>query len=127
MAPRTRPTFRRLFALVALGGVAIVIAFVLEFTRVPKSAFTRMTMRETSVRIGLFFERNGHLPPDLRALPERDGHKNRTTDPWDRELRYTVEGEASFTLSSLGRDDKPGGNGDDDDLVEHCRIERGEV
>src|SRR4051812_8714696 len=119
MAPRTRPMVRRSFlVLLALGGLALLFA-VASWASAPKSAFTRMTMRETSKRIGLFFERNGQLPAGLHALPERDGgHEDRITDPWDRELRYRVDGEASFTLSSLGRDDKSGGNGDDGDVVE---------
>jgi hypothetical protein len=118
---------RRPFVLLlALGGLALLFA-IANWAAAPKSAYTQMWMRETSKRIGMFFERNGHLPPDLRALPERDGHENRTTDSWDRQLRYTVEGEADFTLSSLGRDDKFGGDGDDVDLVEQYRIVDGKV
>ena len=37
-------------------------------------------------------------------------------DPWGRDYVYTVEG-GSFTITSLGKDGKPGGEGVDADIV----------
>jgi general secretion pathway protein G len=36
-------------------------------------------------------------------------------DPWGRDYIYTVEG-GSFTITSLGKDGKPGGEGVDADI-----------
>ena len=38
-------------------------------------------------------------------------------DPWGHDYLYTVEG-GSFTITSLGKDGKPGGEGIDADLVQ---------
>src|SRR4051794_23562905 len=84
-------------------GIAINVA-----NRMPASAITPTAMGETSVRIGLYFERNKHLPPDLGVLPQREGFWNRTTDRWNRPLRYSIDAEDAFTLSSPGKDDKAG-------------------
>ena len=127
MAARNRPIVRRSVVLFAIAGLAVVAIAIAMVDVMPPSAITPTAMGETSVRIELFFQRNKHLPPDLRALPERQGYMNRTTDRWDCPLRYATDGEDAFTLSSFGKDDKPGGSGDDADTIRKHRIVRGEV
>jgi hypothetical protein len=63
----------------------------------------------------------------LNALPHRDGYANRTTDGWNRSLRYVIDPNGTFVLSSLGRDGKPGGSGDDADVSARFRIVNGEA
>jgi hypothetical protein len=84
-------------------------------------------MAETSVRIEIYYQRNKQLPPDLSLLPVRENYANRTTDAWNRPLRYTIDSDDAFTLSSFGEDDAPGGTGDNADIIRKYRIERGEV
>jgi len=111
----------------AVGGLVVVAIAMSMVDVIPASVITPGAMGETSIRVGLYFERSRRLPTNLDAIPKRPGYWNRTTDGWDRPLRYTVDAEDAFTLSSLGRDDKAGGVGDDADTIQHYRIERGEV
>ena len=127
MAPPNRPIVRRSVALFAIAGLAIVAIDIAMSDVMPASAITPTAMGEMSVRIGLFFERNKHLPPDLNVLPKREGYWNRTTDRWNRPLRYAIDAADAFTLSSLGKDDKPGGTGDNADEIEKYRVVRGGV
>lgn len=93
---------------------------------IPDRALTLSDMHVTSVRIGEYRRLHGTMPPDLRALPEREGFVNRTTDAWGRPLLYSVDGDR-FTLGSLGADGVPGGEGDDADLSETYVFEDGEA
>ena len=128
MEHRTRPIIRRSIAIFAAVGVAIlVIAFLLADV-VPKGAITPSAIDETSYRIGLYyFQNKHHLPPDMAALPVREGYDNRTTDAWNRPLLYSVDSADSFTLRSLGRDGVPGGTGEDADVICKFRVTGGEV
>ena len=118
---------RRLVITFAILGLAIsAIPFVLADV-VPPHAMTVTAIDETSVRIGLYFDWHGRLPTDLNMLPIRQGYANRSTDGWKRALNYTVNGDAKFTLSSLGRDGRIGGTGDDADISKHYMIANGEV
>ena len=87
---------------------------------------TATAITETSVRIGLYVQANGKLPPALAVIPVRQNYTNRTTDGWKRPLIYRVEGD-SFTLSSLGRDGIVGGAGDDADWLRKYCVVNGKV
>jgi general secretion pathway protein G len=50
-------------------------------------------------------------PPAWRAYVQED-----PKDPWGRDYVYTVDG-GSFTITSLGKDGKPGGEGVDADIT----------
>ena len=127
MEQRPKPIIRKSVAAFAAVGVAIlVIAFLLADV-VPKSDITPSRISAASYRIGLYYFRSKHLPPDLTALPVRESFENRTTDAWDRPLLYSVDSADSFKLSSLGRDGVPGGTGDDADIISKFRVTGGEV
>ena len=123
MASRKRSFFHDPIVLIVMVGLFVAVIAINVAHRIPASAITPTAMGETSVRIGLYFERNKHLPPDLGVLPRREGYWNRTTDRWNRPLRYSIDAEDAFTLSSLGKDDKAGGDGDDADMVKKYRVD----
>jgi len=86
---------------------------------IPPKSQTIGAQVETAVRIGMYLEKDGKLPDSLASLPIREHYANRTSDGWGRPLIYQVDGD-SFTLTSYGRDGKPGGEGDDaDELVKY--------
>lgn len=93
----------------------------------PKAAMTESAIGETRFRIGLYLAANGHLPPDLAALPNRPGYRNQTTDAWGRPLGYSTAGNDGFTLASLGRDGVVGGRDDDADIERRFRVSGGSV
>jgi hypothetical protein len=94
---------------------------------IPTSAITPTAMTETMVRIEMYYREHQRLPPNLDVLPVRSGYTNRTTDAWDRQLAYLVNGDDAFTLSSLGADNKPGGVGLDADVRRQYRVVDGQV
>ena len=127
MAPRNPPRLRRSILIFALAGLSVVAIFLVFVGVIPKRAITRSAITETSVRIQIYYQRNKRLPADLSVLPIRENYSNRTTDAWDRPLRYTIDSDNSFTLSSFGKDGVAGGTGDNTDLTVKYRIEHGEV
>lgn len=105
--------------------IAIAMAVASFFVdRIPPKASTLSAMDETFVRVGLYAETNKSLPPSLNVLPKREGYLNRTTDGWGRGLRYTVAGDGVITLQSLGKDGKPGGEGENADISRSYRTRR---
>jgi hypothetical protein len=81
-------------------------------------------MTETLARINIYAETNKAIPPSLDVLAKRDGYVNRTTDGWNRPLQYRVTQDGIITLTSLGADGKPGGNGEDADISVSYRSKR---
>jgi hypothetical protein len=127
MAPRNRPLVRRSILILTIAGLSVVAVSLAFVDVVPKRAITPSAMTETSVRIEMYYQRNKRLPADLDVLPVRENYANRTTDAWNRPLRYAVDSDDTFTLTSLGEDGAPGGTGDDADVIRKYRVEHGEV
>jgi hypothetical protein len=78
---------------------------------------TKGAITGTFVRINFYAQTNKVIPPSLDVLPKRKGYADRTTDGWGRPLQYQVAAEGIITLTSLGRDGKPGGSGEDSDIA----------
>jgi hypothetical protein len=94
---------------------------------IPPRDNTLSAMTETKVRIEMYLQKNGRLPPDFNSLPVRENHVNQTDDAWHRPLLYTIESGNTVVLKSLGADGKPGGTGDDEDLTQRYRVENGRL
>ena len=88
---------------------------------IPPHSATISAMIETQVRIHMYMTANRDYPRDLSVLPVRNGYANRATDGWERPLIYKVDDEGVISLTSLGRDGKVGGEGDDADIVRRYR------
>ena len=101
-------------AVVLSGALLGVLALFIDI--IPAKDLTRSAMTETFVRIGLYARQNNALPASLNLLPKRERHANRTTDGWNRPLRFEITLEGIVRLTSLGRDGLPGGTGDDADI-----------
>ena len=84
---------------------------------IPPRAETITAIGETFARIGLYAKQNNSIPPSLAVLPKRTGYAKQTTDAWKRPLRYEVASDGVITLASLGKDGRPGGDGDDADIT----------
>jgi len=88
---------------------------------IPPGDMTVTAIGETRVRIHLYMLAKKEVPSDLAALPKRDGFANLSTDGWGRPLIYSADREGVITLTSLGRDGKSGGTGDDADITKMYR------
>ena len=89
--------------------------------KISPESLTRAALQGAMVRIHMYMLEHREYPPDLTVLPEREGHDNRLTDGWGRPLLFSVDEEGIITVSSLGRDGKPGGDGPDADIVRRNR------
>jgi general secretion pathway protein G len=118
--------FRIVLAIVAF----IVPASVISMMKPPVLAaresqsprrITVKTMRFTLDRIKDYMSEHGQVPGALSELPEIKGRYGKAIDGWGHDLQYSVDGKGAITLTSLGADGKPGGEGDDSDVVLHYR------
>lgn len=99
-------------ALAAIGGIVFVRSLFLT----PKDR-TRTTLHILKRRIFIYADQSGKVPPSLKVLPEIQGSENATTDGWQHEIRYEVDAASQIRLTSLGKDELPGGENDDADMV----------
>lgn len=130
--------FTLLELLVALGIIALIATIAYpQVTRYLGSARTetaRAQMNAISTALELYALDNGGYPSQqagLSSLVTRPANAPRwngpylksaegLNDPWGRPYRYAVPGRASaFEISTLGRDNLPGGAGEDQDLVKN--------
>ena len=89
----------------------------LIFDRASNDTMTRTRMWVVKRRILAYAHQNNRLPASLAEIPVMPGYDNSIEDGWGRALHYEVSGNGTVTLSSLGRDGLPGGEGDDADIV----------
>ena len=112
--------------IIIVGVVAVVAVLMLTFLAgetIPPRDLTRSAMMETFVRIQLYARQSNSIPLSLDVLPRRAGYANRTTDGWQRPLKYELSNDSILRLTSRGRDGQPGGQGDDTDqcMAFHAR------
>lgn len=117
-----------LIVIVILGLLASLVApkmFSKQSSSMRKVAAAQMQMFETALdtyRLDM-----GAYPTDMEELrqsskPNWDGPylpKSIPLDPWGNPYVYKTPGEEGtpYYLASLGRDGKPGGNEDDEDII----------
>ena len=95
----------------------IWVVFALLVEEVPDDAVTRGRMRVTQRRILNYYSTTGKLPRSLTDLPpDSVAVDNSTTDGWGKNISYRVVGDQVF-LESMGRGGKPGGAGQDQDII----------
>ncbi len=88
------------------------------------AGMTRGYMLRTLFRIKDYTKQHRALPQSLDVIPKKEGRWDRITDGWGRRLLYKTNGDGTITLASLGADGRPGGEGEDADLVFTCRVYR---
>ncbi|MGI6494699.1 MAG: type II secretion system protein GspG [Kiritimatiellia bacterium] len=102
-----------------LAGV-LVVAFLLfsATTIIPPKDLTRTRFRALEVRIRHSLAQGQDVNSlDIKTLPEAPGKDNATTDGWGHPIVMRVDGSI-ITLTSYGKDGKPGGTDQDAD-IEH--------
>src|SRR5690606_11451094 len=99
------------FALVAGAYWMLFKVFVHE---IPPDGITRTHMSMIERRISNHYEALGKLPESLTDLLPGKGHDT-IADGWGNEIGYRVSA-GRVVLESFGRDRKPGGEGQDEDM-----------
>ena len=95
-----------------------IIMFVLFVEPIPPISITTGSMTETAFRVQEYVKIHHTIPTNLYCLPERKGYRNSIKDGWGNEIQYNVNEEGIITLISLGKDEKPGGKGNNADIIE---------
>lgn len=88
---------------------------------IPRSAMTHHVLHATARRIQEYMKQHRQTPPDLSVLPVEDGRANSAVDGWGHDLQYSVDRDGVITLTSFGADGRPGGNGQNEDIVVRYR------
>lgn len=82
----------------------------------PPENYTSTTMYPLKTRILLYAKTHNSPPPNLTVLPPLEGFINSTKDVWGNEIIYQVQG-TTIKLISYGKDQKPGGVGENLDVI----------
>ncbi len=85
-------------------------------TKVPPRSSTHGTIWVMKQRILRYARLHNCLPKSLGDLPEIPGKIDWVQDAWGRDIIMSFA-DGKGTLTSLGRDGKPGGTGDDADMT----------
>lgn len=112
------------------------------FTRgksVPRGMTPQMRQTKASAEIAeigkavaIHLMLTGRMPAslaDLRRPLARNGGEPIIVigdDPWGRPYHFTVDGPRAVTVTCLGADGAPGGNGEDEDIVIHSPARYGQ-
>jgi general secretion pathway protein G len=124
-------TLTEMLVVIAIIGVisAVVIPQTIGQMGKAQSRAAKLQAQSLAAAVEVFGGDNGHLPTTsegLGALLARPAgadnwngpyihSKDQLNDPWGRPYRYAVNG-SGFTISTLGADNKPGGEGADRDI-----------
>jgi hypothetical protein len=84
---------------------------------IPPRGVTWSRMWLTKRRILQYALSHNQLPRSLSDLPIMPGYDNSVDDEWGRPITYEVSPSGVVTLTSLGRDGKVGGSGEDADMI----------
>jgi Type II secretion system (T2SS), protein G len=105
-------------AIVLLAGTYLLLNLCakIDLGELPPENGTSTRMYPLKTRILRYAKKNNKLPSKLSDLPPLEGFSNFTKDYWGNDIIYQVNG-STVTLLSYGKDQKPGGAGDNLDVV----------
>ena len=87
-----------------------------DLGNLPPENYTSTTMYPLKTRILRYAKMHNSPPSNLTVLPPLEGFINSTKDVWGNEIIYQVQG-TTIKLISYGKDQKPGGVGENLDVV----------
>ena len=111
---KARHKFWIIAIVITVGIVGLSMLFV---DVIPPHSLTHLSMHMCKRRIQRYAASNNALPSSLSQTKEIAGHDNSIKDAWGREIIYTADANGLVTLASLGKDNKPGGTGDNTDMI----------
>ena len=103
-------------ALVSVLALLIAILYVLVDI-VPPVSMTVTVMEVTKEQILKYAKDMNVLPSGLSQLPLKKDKTNSLNDGWGRSIRYEVDSNGIISLTSLGKDGRPGGEGNAADII----------
>ena len=112
----TRKSFKIACWLTLVIGVFIALWLLVRSAILPPRTLTEAAIGVMNRRILLYANWYDRLPSDISELPEANGYYNSEEDGWGRPILMTIEGDM-VTLTSYGCDGRPGGTGEDQDMI----------
>ena len=97
--------------------IILVVMVSLSVDTIPPRSLTATRMSVTKRRVIEYARIQDHLPINLSVLPSIPGYDAQIEDAWGRTLHYKIDADGNVVLASYGRDGKPGGEGDDRDMI----------
>ena len=82
----------------------------------PPENYTSTTMYPLKRRVHIYTWENNKLPSSLEELPPLEGYDNRIVDVWGNKIGLEIEG-TKFSFISYGKDQQPGGTGENLDVI----------
>lgn len=113
-----------LFAVVGVGCTLGVVSLLVS--HISPRDLTVTNMYHTKRRILRYAAANDTLPTTAGQLTPMAGYVNDPNDAWGRPITWRADGD-TVTLTSYGRDGKPGGTGEDEDLIGVFRAKTDEM
>lgn len=111
---KMRYPFWIILAIVVTGVVGVLIVY---NEVIPPASRTYSAMHMCKRRIQRYAIDHNALPSLLRQTKEIDGYDNSIKDAWGYDFIYNVDTNGLVTLTSLGKDNKPGGTGNNADMI----------
>ena len=106
---------------IVLCGVALLLVDV-----IPPETLTQIRMDGVTTRIADYYMAWQKLPMSLSDLPpSKDNRHDKVVDGWGKELIYSRDSAEAFTMSSLGADGAPGGDGKNADIEVSYKLVNG--
>jgi len=120
------PAFKMIWLLAASAATTILFCCFLD--TVPPRNLTEARMWGLKRGILRFAREHDRLPAELSVLPQMAEFSNSTKDGWGREIKYEIGANFIVTLTSLGSDGSPGGDGEGRDIVKcfHAKTPEGD-
>ena len=109
-------TLKSILMILAVTFILLVAAW-LYMERVPSAQMTALHIITCKQRIQEYAMEHNALPSSLNETKEIKGEYNSIKDAWGHPIIYSVDKDGIVTLTSLGKDNKPGGTGDNADIV----------
>jgi hypothetical protein len=107
---------KQVWIAVAAAAVALILT-ISSVETVPPRSRTAVALHISKMRILRYARKHNALPPSIAATEAIAGRNNSSKDGWGRELSYLIYANGDVVLASMGRDAKPGGAGDDADML----------
>jgi hypothetical protein len=105
----------------AFAVVMVLFGLLVKGLMIPTGTVTRGRMITIKHVIKQYEKEHGKLPENLDGFRNFNKNCDITKDEWDRQIIYDANSQGSITLTSLGRDGKPGGKGKNCDIVFHFK------
>jgi len=120
MKKTSKESNKTLHIVLIIGAVAVagLVGYVVLFGNfVPPISQTGLAMNSCKERIQQYALEHDKLPAKLSDTKEIAGTFNSNIDGWGNDIIYSADANGVVTLTSYGKDKKPGGTGDNTDIT----------